>query len=222
MDKLEEEIGKDARKLIVFGASGRTGQHFVRQALDSGYFITACARNLAAIDIEHQRLHKVYVDIHDMKSVEQAFQDTHDAVVLTLGIFHKTNETPLADGTENIIRAMKEKGLRRLLMLSSLGVGESRGQGNWVVALVTRFILPYVLRDKEVQETLVKQSDLDWTILRPPQLLGKDVARPYQIWQGSPTGKRIRWKVSTGDTARALLQLVQDEKSIGRAYQISY
>ncbi|MCA0892045.1 NAD(P)-dependent oxidoreductase [Microbulbifer agarilyticus] len=222
MDKLVEGIGEEAQKLIVFGASGRTGKHFVKQALENGYFITACARNLTAIDIEHQRLRKVYVDIHDMESVAQAFEGTYDAVVLTLGIFHKTNETPLADGTANIIRAMKERGLRRLLMVSSLGVGESRGQGNWVVALVTRFILPYVLRDKEVQETLVKQSDLDWTILRPPQLLGKDVTRPYQIWQGRPAATGIRWKVSTGDTARALLQLVQDDQSIGRAYQISY
>ncbi|MCA0900909.1 NAD(P)-dependent oxidoreductase [Microbulbifer agarilyticus] len=222
MDKLVEGIGEESQKLIVFGASGRTGQHFVKQALEKGYFITACARNLTAIKIEHQRLRKVYVDIHDMESVAQAFKGAHDAVVLTLGIFHKTNETPLADGTANIIRAMKEKGLRRLLMVSSLGVGESRGQGNWVVALVTRFILPYVLRDKEVQETLVKQSDLDWTILRPPQLLGKDVTRPYQIWQGRPTATSVRWKVSTGDTARALLQLVQDDQSIGCAYQISY
>ncbi|GMG86279.1 NAD(P)-dependent oxidoreductase [Biformimicrobium ophioploci] len=208
--------------LLVLGASGRTGQQLVRLALDAGYRVTACARKTESIPGNHPRLCKCALDINDAASILAALDPVPDAVLSTLGIFHKTDSTPLADGTRNILSAMQDRGVRRLVLMSSLGVGDSRGQGNFIVALVSRFILPYVLRDKELQERLVKTSGLDWTILRPPQLLPSDQSRFYEMWEGDPPKKRLRWKISTLDAAQAMLNVLRSPNSCGRQYQISY
>ncbi|WP_299592257.1 NAD(P)-dependent oxidoreductase [uncultured Microbulbifer sp.] len=209
-------------RVIILGASGRTGSQLVKAALEEGYAVTACARYPEKISAQHPRLTKVSLDMHDTESIARVLATVKGVVISTLGIFHKTDATPLADITENLVQAMQKTGLRRLILMSSLGVGDSKGQGNWVVAMVSRFILPYVLKDKEKQEELVRASGMDWTVLRPPQLVGSDVSKPYIRWSGTPPKHSIKWKISTRDTADALLALAKDPGTIGNAYQISY
>ncbi|WP_160153416.1 NAD(P)-dependent oxidoreductase [Microbulbifer sp. ALW1] len=217
-----DEAAEERCHLIILGASGRTGLHLVQLALEKGYRVTACARQPQKIPSEHPNLVKVAVEINDPDSLQQVMNRSRGIVVSTLGIFHKSEATPLADATLNILLAMKTAGLRRLVLMSSLGVGDSKGQGNWVVAAVSRVILPYVLKDKERQEQRVRESGVDWTVLRPPQLLDSNRSSPYVRWSGAQPNRRLKWKITTRDAADALLTLVREPDSIGRAYQISY
>ena len=217
-----EDVAEERSHLIILGATGRTGLQLVQLALEKGYRVTACARQPQKISAEHPNLVKSAVDINDPESLQRVMTASRGIVVSALGIFHKTEATPLADATLNILLAMKIAGLRRLVLMSSLGVGDSKGQGNWVVAAVSRFILPYVLKDKERQEQRVRESGVDWTVLRPPQLVDSNRSSPYVCWSGTQPSRKLKWKVTTRDAADALLALVREPDSIGRAYQISY
>ena len=211
-----------SKKILLFGATGRTGQHVLSQALDSGFHVTAFVRNGAGLAEWTDRCRIVEGDIADCDALKHVMTEGFDAVLLTLGIYHKTEEAPLTDITAPILGAMKEAQITRLICMSSLGVGDSVGQGNWVVRAVQRFNLPYVLKDKEKQEALIRESGLDWTIIRPPQLLDRDASKPYFSWAGAVPQKRLRWKITRKDAASEMLKHVTCGDHIHQALQISY
>jgi uncharacterized protein YbjT (DUF2867 family) len=157
-------------KLLVFGSTGGTGRELVRQALEQGHRVTAYARDPAKVgEASHAGLQVVCGDVLDPVAVENAVPG-HDAVLCAIGA--GAGRTSLReDGTRNIVRAMESAGVRRLVCQSSLGIGDSRANLGFVTKYV---IVPAFLRhafaDHERQEAVVKESALDWTIVRPPHL----------------------------------------------------
>jgi len=158
-------------RLLVLGATGKTGARIVEQALDRGHAVTAFVRDPNKMIISHSDLQIVAGNILDPKSMEAAFAEPVDAVISALGIFHREPRTDLSDGTRNVLEAMKRHGVRRLAVVSSLGAGDSRGQGNFLARNLQRMLLSHVIDDKDRQEADVQASDLDWTLVRPPRLL---------------------------------------------------
>ena len=77
----------------------------------------------------------------------------------------------VSTGTQNIVQAMRQKGVKRLIVISSLGVGDSKNQVGWLFKLIMWTFLRKVIRDKEEQEKIVRTSGLDWTIIRPGGLI---------------------------------------------------
>ncbi len=149
-------------------------------------------------------------------------EEGQDAVLCTLGIFQREPGTPLADMTQTLLSCLQTHGPKRLVVMSSLGAGDSRGQGDLLVKLIQRLRLKYVLIDKDKQESLIRASRLDWTILRPPRLLNRGDSAPYQVWQSANAERPPRWQISTRDAAAEMLNLLQKDNSIGQAYQCSY
>ena len=111
-------------KLIVFGATGGTGQHLVKQALAQGHMVTAFVRNPAKFGVSHPGLRIVQGDVLDAASVEQAVSG-HDAVLAALGAPARDTNKVRSEGTRNIISAMEKTGVRRLVCQTSLGYGDS-------------------------------------------------------------------------------------------------
>ena len=208
--------------LLLFGATGKTGAQFLSQALAGGHSVTAVVRSPAKVTINHPNLLTVAGDIHAPQTIEAAFDRPYDAVVSTLGISFKGPGSPLTEGTKPIIAGMQRHGVKRLLVVSSVGASESNGIGPWWVKLVQRYILKDVLIDKTQQESLIRASGLDWTIIRPPQLTDTPARRQVIRWQGAnPVGGRATWKISRADVAAELLRALSDPASIGQAYQVS-
>jgi putative NADH-flavin reductase len=155
-------------KVLVFGATGRTGRIIVKKILKEGYSVKVFVRNVKKINhIVHQNFSVSEGDVRNAKAVEDAVKDS-DIVISALGNLKVIPNTIISDGVANIIAAMKLHGKDRLIFMSSLGVGDSKWQLGWVHNLI---YLPTFLRsafkDKESQEKLIHESGLAWTIVRP-------------------------------------------------------
>ncbi|MFW2403214.1 MAG: NAD(P)-dependent oxidoreductase, partial [Gammaproteobacteria bacterium] len=128
-------------RVLIFGATGGTGKHLVRQALDRGMHVTAFVRDPTKLDIQDKNLQVALGDMLDAESVDRAMAEGFDAVLCAAGIYQREYKTDLSDGTKNILAAMKAHGVRRLLVVSSIGAGDSKGQGAWWVKAYYRYML---------------------------------------------------------------------------------
>jgi putative NADH-flavin reductase len=156
--------------LLVFGASGQTGQEVVREALSRGHSVSAFVRDPAKLGEVTGKVRVIRGDVADAGTVAQAMP-MHDAVVSTLGVGTPLQHDPdVIAGIGHILTSMQDAGVRRLVHQSFIGVRESRA----AVGFVLRFIAPLPLRheiaDHETKEALIRASTLDWTIVRPPKL----------------------------------------------------
>jgi nucleoside-diphosphate-sugar epimerase len=218
---LEKE--RKFNNLLILGSAGRVGQPLLEQALRAGYRVTALVRDASRLRIQAtDKLTVIEGDAADASDLEAAFAERPDAVVSTLGTYVKSPLTPMTDITHNLLRTMDKNDVSRLVLMSSMGVGESRRWGGLTEQFVIRFILRHVLADKTLQENALIESDLDWTVLRPPRILDDETRSEYHRWQDSLDGLKPRWKISRGDAAAEMLRLLEDPGTIGRACHISY
>lgn len=208
-------------KLIVFGSTGGTGRELVKQALDQGHDVVAFARDPAKIDdLKHASLHVARGDALDPAAVESVVGG-QGAVLCAIGA--GAGRTTLREnGTRNIVEAMKKAGVRRLICQSSLGVGDSRANLPFLTKyIVVSIFLRHAFADHERQEAVVKQSSLDWIIVRPPHL--KDGPRTGVYRHGfSVTDQRIAGRISRADVADFMLKQLTDDTYLRQTPGVSY
>lgn len=210
--------------ILIFGATGPTGIQLVNQALAQGHTVTAFVRDPAKLEVSHDRLHLAEGDAQDKIAVEAAIKSKpFDAVISALGVYIKAPITPVADATQNILDTMAAQGPKRFICVSSVGAGDSKGEGNWFVGLIQKIFLKYVLRDKDLQERAIVESNLDWTIIRPPQLTDDpDIHNDCLCWVGpKDKSQKVIWKVSRADVAAECLRLVENPDFVREAITIA-
>ncbi len=208
-------------KLIIFGSTGGTGRQVVTQALEQGHDVTAFARSPEKLDQKHEKLKVVQGNILDFPSVERAIQG-QDAVLCTLGMSMKDKTMLRANGTKNIIRAMEKTGVKRFICQSSAGVGDS---SDMLPFLMKYLIVPFMLRrafaDHEIQENYIKESQLDWIIVRPAALTDGEHTGSYQHGY-TADNKTVTNKISRADTADFMLKQLADNSYLHKMPCISY
>ncbi len=212
----------NAMNILIIGATGGTGRELVQQALDQGHHVTALARDPEKMRIKHERLTVVKGNVLDYLSIESAVKGK-DAVLSALG--HKQWFIPtsiLSEGTRNIIRAMEKQGVKRFVCETSLGVGDSWGRlGLYYTLFVIPFIVFFYFRDKKRQEDFIKESALDWIIVRPGQLTNGRKSGTYR--HGLDIGSRL-WTVSISraDVADFMLKQVTDNSDLRKTPGVAY
>jgi uncharacterized protein YbjT (DUF2867 family) len=161
-------------KILVLGATGATGRLIVSKAVSKGYEVTALVRSKAkAIDLASAEL--VEGDVRDPAALTRAIAGC-DAVVSSLGTAMSPfrEVTLLSTATRALVSVMAQQNIRRLVCITGLGAGDSRGHGGF---FFDRLFLPLMLRkvyeDKDRQEDAIRASTLDWTIVRPTVLNDK-------------------------------------------------
>ncbi len=157
----------------------------------------------------------------DAVAVETAIQG-QDAVVCVLGAGKQLKSTIRSEGTQQIIQAMQQVGVRRLICLSTLGAGESWSNLNlyWKYVMFG-FILRQVFADHQRQEALVKSSGLDWTIVRPSALT--DGPHTGQYRHSFPSSDRnITLQISRADVADFILKQLSDQSYLYQSPSLSY
>lgn len=212
-----------SRRIVVFGATGKTGQCVVSQALARGWTVRAIVRDPAKLAVVDERLAIAQGDIGDSASIRAALVGQWDAVVSALGIFSKASSTALSDGTRRIVAEMHGAGMKRIVVISSLGAGDSNGQGTFMVRMIQRYVLRETLIDKTRQEEILRSSDLEWTSLRPPQLTEDARQRDDLVtWSAAaPTDGKLTWKVSRATLAKYALNAVENHLWIREAVNLS-
>src|SRR5690349_14536213 len=149
-------------KLLIIGSTGGTGRELVKQGLEQGHQVTAFARTPSKLGVSHHNLRIAQGDVTDQASLEAAMAG-QEAVLCALGTKVIRKSTIQSDGTRNIIQAMQRNGVKRLVLETSLDLGDSRGQLGFFFAHVIRpTLLRNIFVDKELQERMVQESGLDW------------------------------------------------------------
>ena len=208
-------------KLLIFGSTGGTGRQLVQQALEQGHTVTAFARNPAKLEIQHPNLKVVQGDVMDSTSVEKAVKN-QDAVVCLLGAGQNMTSTIRSQGTQQIIQAMEKEGIRRFICQSTLGAGDSWENLNFFWKYIMfGFLLRKPFADHQLQENYVKQSSLDWTIVRPGAFVDGELTGNYR--HGFPgNDKTSKLKISRADVADFILKQLTDDSYLHLTPSISY
>jgi putative NADH-flavin reductase len=152
--------------IALFGATGGTGRQIVAQSLAAGHTITALVRDPAKLSESDPRLTLVVGDVLDSTVVAKTVQGA-DVVVVTLGNSPNNPERVVSNGTANIVAEMQRQSLRRIVVITSLGVGDSKDQVPFFFRMLMQTALRAAMKDKEAQEEIIRNSGLDWTIIRP-------------------------------------------------------
>ncbi|MFD7844013.1 NAD(P)-dependent oxidoreductase [Nocardia sp. NPDC059764] len=205
--------------IALFGATGTVGRHAVTQALAAGHQVTVLVRDPATLTVTHERLRVVTGDVLDPAAVERTVLG-QDAVIVALGAGRKG--VVRAEGTRHIIEAMNRTGVKRLICQSSLGVGDSAGNLNFVWKYIMfGMLLRSAFADHVQQEQYVLASDLDWTIVRPSAFTDGPATDDYRRdFPGTESGLKL--KISRADVAGFLVEQLADTTYVRRTPGISH
>jgi putative NADH-flavin reductase len=211
-------------RLTIFGATGGTGTQLVRQALEEGHDVTAVVRDPARLDVPaHERLEVVTADVRDPGAIGPAVEGA-DAVLSALGPRGRGRTTICSDGARAIVEAMGKAGVRRLLVVSAAGPFPDAGDGLVVRSVIKPIVLERLMKDafddmRRCEEE-VRGTALDWTILRPPQLVDKPATGRYRT--ATDLNLRGGRKISRADLAACMLGLVADDASVHHHVSVAY
>ncbi|MCB1519560.1 MAG: SDR family oxidoreductase [Hyphomicrobiaceae bacterium] len=206
-------------RILVVGASHGIGLETVKTLLADGHQVRAMSRQASKIAIDHPNLEKIDGDATAPTDITHAL-DGVDAVVQTLGVAMGLDvmlrgTTLFSRATRILVDAMRAADIKRLIVVTGLGAGDSRGQFGLVYdGLMFPVFLKRIYDDKDIQEQIVKSSGLEWTIARPGVLVGEPVTGRYRAlvdpreWQFKT--------VARADVARFLADEVRDGAFIGQ------
>ena len=208
-------------KIIVFGATGKTGQKLVDQALSKNYQVTAFVRTPEKLKQGEQRnLIVVKGDVLNYNQVAAAIEN-QDIVFCNLGMPASDKSYLRTDGTANIIKAMKEKKVSRFVCQTSLGFADTKEVLPWHMKyLIVPFILKNAFRDHEQQERVIEKSELDWTIVRPGNMTNGKLTGKYK--HGFQPTEKIKLKISRNDVSHFMLDQIDNKQYLNKKVGISY
>ena len=197
--------------ILIVGATRGIGRQLLEQALVSGHAVTALVRNPQRLAIQHERLKVIKGDILDSDSVARAMAG-QDAVCCTIGVKAPwIRVTVFSEGTKNLLQAMNKTGVKRLICVTGIGAGDSKGHGGFLYDYI---FLPLLLKpiyaDKDRQESLIKASNVDWTIVRPGFLTNGPLTKNYRKLTDM-TEVTAGW-ISRADIAHFILEELESKQ----------
>ena len=199
-------------KLFVIGATGRTGQEIVQQALARGHQVTAFVRSPENLTLRNERLTIFKGNAMDANQLSEAMQN-HHAVLSTLGP-HKVFErsTMMHDSALATTRAMQRAGVNRLVALSAAAHFPG------VINSIGRFVLRNHMRDSLAMEEIVQSSGLDWTLARPPRLTQEN-SFTYRSREGAPP--RMGFTLARKAVAAFMLNVIEQKQHLHKIVGIA-
>jgi putative NADH-flavin reductase len=207
-------------KIVVFGASGRTGSQLVLKAVARGHSVTGFVRDPAKLGDWSSQIRVVEGQVsEDPEQVGEAIAD-QDAVIVTLGPSSPLQRQLITRSLANIVGGMERRGVERLIVLSALGLGDAVDEVPPLMRLASRTLLRNAAVDKRRSEQIVRRSGLDWTLAYPVALTNAPATGSYRV------GERLALKglprISRADVADFLLAEAEDPAFSRRVAVLSY
>jgi putative NADH-flavin reductase len=192
------------------------------QALEAGHQVRALARSAAAIGFSDPKLEKVRGDALISKDIEEALNGIN-VVIQTLGVslgdlFRRVRL--FSDATRVLVSAMESAAVKRLICVTGFGAGDSHESISCLQLLPFRLVFGRAYDDKGVQERLIKNSSLDWTIVRPGVLTSGRQTGRYKILD-----KPSQWRhgmISRSDVAEFLVRQIEERTYVHKAPVLVY
>lgn len=208
-------------RILIIGGSRGTGALAARIALERNHQVTAFARHPGDLALDHPHLARVAGDFHDRASVAGAVAG-HAAVIVTAASrslrAYRENPHYFSQGTRHVIDAMQARSVRRLVVLSAFGVGESRAvEGLLMDRLVISLLLRRPFEDHERQEEMVRASGLEWVIARPRRLTNGP-ARGRHVKTAAV--EKVPASISRADLASFLVEAAETQTWVGQTVHL--
>ena len=204
-------------RVLIIGASKGIGLETTRQALESGHHVRGLARSAAGMALSDPNFDKVCGDARKLQDVEAALIGV-DVVIQTLGVGLGDLFRPVhlfSDATRVLIAAMKAQGVKRLICVTGFGAGDSRASIGCLQSMPFQIVFGRAYEDKSLQERLIKESGLDWTIARPGVLTGGPRTGRYKVLAEPP-----QWRngiISRSDVAEFLVRQIENQTYVRQA-----
>ncbi|CAH3167701.1 unnamed protein product [Porites evermanni] len=198
-------------KLAVFGASGPSGQEVVKQALAKGHSVTAVVRSPDKFTLSHENLEVVKGDVFQADSLIPILEGKN-AVMSCLGFHRGTFFTPTtlySKSITEIITAMERNGIERLVCITGIYTQNDPGNPRWITML--RPFMRSFINDMVLMENTVMQSNLIYTIMRPPILTNGAATDNYMVAEGQFVPKASS-SLSRADLAHFMLKSLQSNE----------
>ncbi len=209
-------------KVAVFGATGRTGRLLVEGALERGHEVTAFVRAPDKLGALRDSVLVVQGDVLDGGAVSDAVDGREAALVALAAGSNRPADQITAQGTLNVIRSMQRYGVRRLVVLSAGGTqpGHDPNLPWFFERVVKPLFLKGVLTDLRRMEISVRQSELDWTLVRAAQLVDGPARGEYRAEPGYSLAGGT--KITRADVAAFMLDELERRDNIAHALAIAY
>jgi len=210
------------KRIALFGATGQTGSIFLKKAIEKGYSINALARDPKKMPLDHQDLKIIQGDILNPKDVEETITGS-DLVVSLFGHIKGSPEWLQTDGTRNIVKAMKSKGLEKIISLSGGGLPfpekDEPKFADKAIRFIMKIAVPKILNDAIEHHKVLDESGLKWIIIRGPRLTNDDPKGDYRVgW----VGVNASTKIARADLADFILTQVEDDQYVHQMPFVSY
>ena len=216
------EQSPTALNILVIGANGGIGKQTVEIALKAGHKVTALLRNPANLAISHSNLEIIKGDVMYPDTFEDHLENK-DVIISGLGVNAASKPTTLySQGNKNLLDAMKKKGVHRAFFISASAI-EISPVLPFYVRFAEKYIVQKLLRhmydDLRIMERMVKESDIDWTIMRPPRLINKPVTGNYRFAINSFL--KYCLSISRADLAHFMISNINNEATYKTTIEIA-
>lgn len=209
-------------KVLVLGGAGRVGRLIVAEALERGHDVLALVRNASKLArVRHERLTVMPGDALDDR-VLQRITLGYDAVVQAIGAPAGRATTVFSESTQVLLDVMQRNGIKRLVAITGIGAGDSKGHGGFVYDnIVYPLFTKPLYEDKTRQEELIKASGLDWVIVRPVSFV-EGPSRPGVLRVATKLDGVTMTEVSVGDVAKFTVEQLTTNDYLHQTPLIGY
>jgi len=205
--------------ITLFGASGKTGLEIIRIALNKNFIVKAFCRNKSSISLSHINLKIIEGSVLNPEDVQNAIINS-SYVICTLGPKPPYKETFLNEASRNIVTGMKNSNVKRIVCITGAMIGENKDNLSPFMKFLKRSFegkYPLVAEDRAKQEKVIKESSLDWTILKPPRLSGGKL-------KVCITGERLKVSalssVSRKSLAECIINILDDKSYFNKSIMV--
>lgn len=210
-------------KIALFGATGDTGLELIRQCVNYKYDLTAFVRNPDKLIYKYPELDVIKIDIDDYELLRNSVKD-YDLIISLVGIsglIKAMNPNSLYERTaKNLIKLSTENNIKRLIVITSGGVVEAQNEPWFFKYLLKPIFLKKMYADMREMEKLILESNINYTIIRPPYLTKGKLTKNYRVildnWFDDDKN------LSRADLAHFILNNLENQTLFRRIVGLSY